>query len=272
MNPLKMSLVENSDNFLKEALSKAIEAESESFEWKFAILHLVQAIELALKERLSRTHSILIFSNIDKPHLTVSLDRAINRLANISNVKFDKEDIRAINTAREWRNHIVHHKFDFNVQTIKPVFGKLFGFLSNFNRKHLEREISKVLPDDLWKEALKINEYSEELLNRAVRQIKEENQKWVCTCIRCWNDTFVDDGKVHHCYLCGFDEPTTVCQECGEGLFISEAHQVYYGKSYTLKDGKRVLEDWHPHLCGECYEKFIENKQNEDALEMEETV
>lgn len=43
---MKISLLENSHNFLKEAISKAILAEKELEQWKFAIFNLVQSIEL----------------------------------------------------------------------------------------------------------------------------------------------------------------------------------------------------------------------------------
>ena len=62
---LKFSLLENSHSFIAEAAQKAVEATNEPHNWKFAILNLVQAIELSLKEMLRREHPILIYKNID---------------------------------------------------------------------------------------------------------------------------------------------------------------------------------------------------------------
>ena len=61
---IKISLLENSHNFVDEALQKAVLAENEPINWKYAIFNLVQSIELLLKERLKREHSILIYQNI----------------------------------------------------------------------------------------------------------------------------------------------------------------------------------------------------------------
>ena len=52
MPQIALSLIENSHNFLNESLAQAIIAEENPEYWKYAILHLVQAIELSLKERL----------------------------------------------------------------------------------------------------------------------------------------------------------------------------------------------------------------------------
>ena len=56
---MKIPLLENALSFLEEALDKAVKAERDHVHWKFAILHLVQAIELSLKERLIREHNLM---------------------------------------------------------------------------------------------------------------------------------------------------------------------------------------------------------------------
>ena len=61
---MKISLLQNTYSFLEEALGKAIKAEKDQFHWKFAVLNLVQAIELSLKEKLRREYPILIFQNM----------------------------------------------------------------------------------------------------------------------------------------------------------------------------------------------------------------
>ncbi len=43
---LRMSLLENSYDFLDESLKAADRAEERPAAWKFAVLHLVQSIEL----------------------------------------------------------------------------------------------------------------------------------------------------------------------------------------------------------------------------------
>ena len=52
VKPIRMSLLENAYDFLNESLRSAGRAEAEPHAWKFAVLNLVQAIELLLKARL----------------------------------------------------------------------------------------------------------------------------------------------------------------------------------------------------------------------------
>ena len=122
LTELKMSLLENSQSFFIESISKAMQAEQLDEQWKFAILLLVQAIETSLKERLRRTHEVLIYANIDKPKHTVDLRLAISRLENISNIEFDSFDISSIKTASELRNQIVHFEFNLSIELIKLNF------------------------------------------------------------------------------------------------------------------------------------------------------
>ena len=46
MHKHRMTLLENSLDFLKESLEKAIKGENDVFSWKYAISNLIQAIEL----------------------------------------------------------------------------------------------------------------------------------------------------------------------------------------------------------------------------------
>ena len=65
-----------------EAIRKAISARSDVRQWPFAVLHLVQAVELIMKELLRRQHPIFIYENIDSPRNTVTLAQAMSRLEN----------------------------------------------------------------------------------------------------------------------------------------------------------------------------------------------
>jgi hypothetical protein len=66
-----MSLLDNAYDSVNESLRLAQRAETSERAWKFAILNLVQAIKLLLKERLYRENRLFIYDNIDKPRNTV---------------------------------------------------------------------------------------------------------------------------------------------------------------------------------------------------------
>jgi hypothetical protein len=75
---IELSLLENAESFVSESISNAIAAENDPRQWKFAILAVVQAIELVLKEMRRREHWTLVFQSVDKPKLTVSLEQAMS--------------------------------------------------------------------------------------------------------------------------------------------------------------------------------------------------
>jgi hypothetical protein len=198
LTELNMTLLENSQSFFIESISKAMQAEKSGEQWKFAILLLVQAIETCLKERLRRTHDVLVYSNIDKPKHTVDLSLAINRLEKISNVKFDSSDISSIKTASELRNQIVHFEFNLSIEQIKSNFVKLVGFYSSFCQKHLDEDMISNLPCPLDQEILRLDNYVDELEQRAKLRILEEkiNPNHIRICNACKKESYIFEGYI----------------------------------------------------------------------------
>jgi len=228
---LKISLLDNSHNFLKEAISKAILAEKELEQWKFAIFNLVQSIELALKEKLRQDHPALIFSNVDKLEKTVSIDQAIIRLRKISKVEFSKKDIRTLASAKKWRNLIVHHEFELKPAELKPLFAKLLGFLSYFHLKYLDETLDNIVPPNLWEKAIEIVDYAAELCKTAEKHFEEEgfDISFAWNCRKCSWDAFVAQDKINTCYVCGWSEDVIECPECGELFYEDECEELQTG-------------------------------------------
>ncbi len=221
MNQLKLDLLQNCFSFVKESLKKAIIAEHKPDEWKYSILFLVQAIELALKEKLRREHPILIYKNIDKANETVSLDYAIKRIQNIANIQFTTDDISAIEKAKEIRNEIVHYEIDRDVISIKVIFSTLLGFLDNFISIHLKDNLKNKFNEGLWKEVITTDEYLKEIRERALLRIEQEkiNKNKIIECYDCGFETFVVGKSEGICYVCNFKNIIVKCYEC-EGDFL----------------------------------------------------
>jgi len=242
---VKLSLLENAHSFVVEALSKAILAEKDSAQWKYAILNLVQAIELSLKELLRRQHHALIYRNIDKPSETVSLEFARLRLEKAAGIVFDKADISSIETASDYRNKIVHYEFAFKDVDLKLVFAKLLGFLQHFYSAHFDKSLNKIIPSQLWQEAVGVFDYAKELFERA--QARWENEKidptliWHCRHC-CW-EAFVIQDNINTCYVCGASDTIFECDEC---------HYLFYcdDSSDFQNDGKRT--------CKRCIDQMEE--------------
>jgi hypothetical protein len=137
MPRVTLSLIENSQCFFDEAVRRAVRAETSAWEWKFAILNMVQAVELSLKELLRRQHPLLIYSNIDSPQHTVTLEKALTRLRSTSSFELSKAEHSALKTAIEHRNAIVHYEFSAETEELKLAFAQLFAFMVEFHRVHL---------------------------------------------------------------------------------------------------------------------------------------
>lgn len=158
-----MTLGENSFDSLEESLAKVSDAEENVGAWKFAVVHIVHAIELMLKERLQREHRLLIFQNVDKPGTgerpgtTVSLETALSRLQN-AGIELNGDDLRAIGKAIEWRNRITHSEFSLFVDEVRANYALLFEFIHNFHLKELNIEVMDEIVADLRPIAAEIME------------------------------------------------------------------------------------------------------------------
>ena len=114
MSRLKLTLEENAISFAEDALANAIVAEETPKRWKFAILSLIQAIELSLKELLRRQHPYPIYKNVDNPDKTVGIDQATHRFRLIAGITLTA-DGSCIITWRSQLRTLSSYSHDFSV-------------------------------------------------------------------------------------------------------------------------------------------------------------
>jgi hypothetical protein len=145
-----LDLVGNAYDFLNESLSNATMAgDGETTLWKFAIVNIAQAIELLLKERLRREHFLLVYVDVERKHITVNVDQALNRLANC-NVGFDKEDVARLKRAHAIRNSIVHFAIVMDEDQLRTAYTDLLEFANTFHLHALGSELHDHIYDDHW--------------------------------------------------------------------------------------------------------------------------
>ena len=154
----KLSLMENSHSFMAEAAKKAVAARDDVGQWPFAILSLVQAVELSLKELLRRQHPVFIFENIDAPRNTVSITQALTRMDNpsIMNITIPEDEKKKIATAVNLRNQITHFEFEVTEEYAMAKFSEIFAFLVYFQGRYLEVEVESILPQELLTAVIQI--------------------------------------------------------------------------------------------------------------------
>lgn len=155
-----MTLLENAYDFLNESLRSTVRAEAEPHAWKFAVLNVVQAIELLLKARLNAEHPLLVFQNVDSPGNTVSMTQAIERLASGAKIRLTHRERRSLRKAQRWRDQIVHYEFEMSPYEVESVYVQLFEFLTRFHDEHTDfGTLHDKIEPGLWRREAELFEF-----------------------------------------------------------------------------------------------------------------
>jgi hypothetical protein len=233
MQTVKFDLDQNAISFAEEAIKNAVSAESDTSRWKFAILFIVQSIELSLKSALQNEHPSLIWDNIDKPEKkTVTLELAAARLDTICKVKISSEDRLTIATASKIRNQIIHYQINAEARQLKLMFSKLISFLEVFHAENLDEALHHKVNRELWFEVMKIVAHGQEVFKRAKVQMENDNIIFFHTCPKCGCEALsACEPMQDTCYVCGWIEETQICDSCQEVLvwpnFFEHGNKVY---------------------------------------------
>lgn len=260
----QITLLDNANDFIREALTKALLAEQTPRQWKYAIINLAQTIELLLKERLRKEHPALVFSNVDSPNHTVTLELAISRLEKIGGVKLTTQDRCSIKIAYELRNRIIHYEFALSETEVKAVFARLLGFAVNFGKRELNNELDIVLPKELWSEAMKIRDYTDELYERAKKDLEaagiSPDDCWLCSACG-YALLFVEAPGEAVCPVCGHTEEIFQCEDCWKLFYWDNLRE--YETGNTVSDSSN--DEVYPvsiKLCEECFSKRRNDDEN----------
>lgn len=281
---LKLSLIENSHTFMSEAVAKAIQARSDINQWPFAILNLIQALELSLKELLRREHPILIYDKVDAPKNTVTISQALLRIQNekILGIKIPTAERAKIAKAVNLRNKIIHFEFELTEEYAIVKFSEIFAFLVYFQGRFLEIEVEDILPDDRLESVIEIKKCFTELRDKAYQRIKDEDipedQIWGCP--YCGEDTFVIWDARDVCFLCRQTCKVIECPHCGKFWFDHDMQDFsnlididYSDATITIcNDYGYSSLDACPECIGKIREDIEEKRANEfyDLMEKEE--
>lgn len=213
---LSHSLLKGSHDFIQSAIKFVNEDDKTS--WKFAVLHLVSAIELLLKSRLAEEHWSLVFLNPDKAtvnnlwsgdFVSVDIDTSQKRLKNISNVELSNKDKYLIKKLREIRNKIIHFHIDINRNSIKGITAQSLNTYIEFYNNNIATnwEEYSVFGHEL---SHKLNEFKEfvetrmESLSTSLNSLNRPKTNHFCECPECLQDAiiFTKEAKLQ-CLFCG---------------------------------------------------------------------
>jgi hypothetical protein len=237
-----MSLLENSYDFLNESLRATARAESEPTAWKFAVLNIVQAIELLLKARLRAEHPVLLYENVDAPRKTVSLAQAVTRTTGAARISLSSRELRTIRKAALWRDQIIHFEFEMSAYQVESVYAQLYEFLTRFHNDHTEfGELHGKIHRDLWdKEAELIEFFRREMV---VYNGIEVARTWPAEVMAAQQETSIElHGREFDLLRRGVDWPSYSeypCHDCG------------------IVDGQLHVDGCDMETCPRCFGQLI---------------
>ncbi len=123
------------------------------------MVHIVQAIELLLKEPLRREHAVLVWENVDRQKNTVSLGLAVARITGALGIELSLRELSAIDKARRWRDLMIHYEFGLRVQEAKAVYSRLFEFVTSFHANHLGWDLHAHVDQELWRKEAELIDF-----------------------------------------------------------------------------------------------------------------
>ena len=220
----KFNLIQNANDSLEHALRHMGPIEEDGIgNWKRIIVDLAHVVELLFKEKLRQIHPAFVFTQIDKypsqsAH-TVSCDLACKRLQKIGNIKFSKDDLNAIQTAREKRNEIEHFEFSISDREAKVLIGQVLLFIFEFAEQQLNLGWESVhLKENKFAVLYKYTEFYNKYLEKAEAKIEEE-EVHVIKCSSCHNLSFDIDNEI--CLVCSHEEEVLDCKWCNSAYIYS---------------------------------------------------
>ncbi|WP_156397729.1 hypothetical protein [Rhizobium sp. Root1204] len=250
----RLDLLKNSISYFREAVSYAQQDTAETSQWKFAILHVVQAMELAFKERLRRVHPVFIYESIDKSDKTVSLRVAITRLRNpaIGNITITDSDKIKIEKAYDLRSQLTHFEFDHSHEHIELKFAEIFSFMIFFYRSQLELETSEFIDENQHNNVIQLVNARKELLERAQQHVATLENETVWICPECSEVTFIVSEQ--QCCFCHRKEAIVDCPTCGAENFEHDLIDISNAFDWAIDEGRVTVENFGMEevCCPEC--------------------
>ncbi len=271
----KLSFLDNSHRFLREAAEKARLASKEPDQWMFAVAALVQSVELALKAALAEIHPALIYENIDNPKRTVTIANATSRLASkhIGNHEFTDRDRKRLERAIHIRNDLTHSDFSVNLSQVEANFHEVFAFLAEFNRRSFSINIDEIVDPGHLVDFLENRKHHQEMLLRALTRIEDEKIEphLIRSCNYCTEETLIEAFSEFRCYLCHHYEDALECQRCGVNFSFDEMVDFSDAFDIDVTEGRAEVMnnygfDYHvacPECVSEIKQEIYEIAQND---------
>lgn len=247
---MRLGLLDNAIDSLLHGLAHYAQGRLDNANYKFAILHFAQAVELLLKARLAKEHWVLIFERVERPDgKTINFDAAVERLHRICHVDLNKYvgDLRNLS---EERNRIEHYEVTLGEREAASLIARNVPFLIWFLEAELDTRLQDLVDEEVWLELLQIRHVYEEAKKQAEEKIqkvrwdeREGYDIWLEQCPVCFEEYMVisdDIAGAAKCLFCNHVSVLETCWKCGKRFpddalehGLCDACSEYLNKDYT---------------------------------------
>lgn len=269
---MELKLFENALDFIDTAVEYA-NVGKEPRNFKYAIVHLYNGIELLLKAKLKACDWRLLFDNYDRANerkmktgdfKSVGLDMAIDRLGLDCSIEIEEDKKKVLIEMKNIRNRTMHYEFSSTEETVLSIITKVWAFALEFIGRHLSDELSdneRRIISKIRKSILK----SEEFLNNRRKEIEPllkekcgEDFVSVMDCPECFEMALILSEEIHLCAFCGYGGPYE--------LIMDKWCETFFGYRYT-DPKERSIKDVI-YLCQECIEMALVQILDEGDVEL----
>ena len=294
---MKYNLLENSLDYILDAVSRLNEPDPDKKSMKYALVHLWSGIELLLKKRLIDEHWSLIFNKIDDNNSSkaslktgdfesVYFKQAIKRLKNFCEIDISQsKDI--LEVIRQDRNKIEHYQFEKSKTQVVSNLIKVWAFVLDFISNHMDisgdTEAKKVF--DQIRENMVSHEKFIRLRKNIIRQdlrksLEKSKYQKLLKCPVCFQKAIpliLNDEDEIECVFCNISENWNDfmtewrsawnysgpfdCLDCGnEGVCQTEDGWICFS----------CCEKWDFDelcICTSCESRLVSNSQKEPCCE-----
>ena len=277
----QLSLLANGLDFVLGAAERA--AIGAPRDLKYAMLNLVDGVELLVKARLEQEHWTLLFDQVDKASQeklrsgdfkSVDFEQAYRRLKDIVGVEINAPVWKHLNDLRTLRNRTRHYNIDFELDQVRSLLAECLNFCHSFCNEqfpHLaDNSQEKQLLARIWEHLVQNKEFVDARM-RAIAPELKGSLAWECPA--CWQVAVIVDADDTSCKFCGILPDATSlaehnstrhssdlsdpigdledCPECGMGkiaaLILAPDYTLLYMCSFCGEGGSRLV---HCVRCG----------------------
>lgn len=220
------ALLANARAFLESATEYV--GRNEVDEKRFAVLHLVTALELLLKARLAMNDPRLLVSH-GKPVTddafergdfhSVGMERAIELMTNAGVLNLSDRQLRQLATLRAMRNRVTHFVDAASaVETRSALGAGLHLFIEIHNAEFSDDDVYRAKPmGEITEELSRCDEFVKERLEHLSARLQSAvrpRTHWFDECSNCLQDATVIIDENVNCLFCGTTSTIRDHAEC----------------------------------------------------------